>query len=329
MNRVKPIRFSEDTEFEKIEEIKEDDLDSQKEDLNLEKKEFELEKSRTFFYSGFAFISLLFITILISTLYDVVTKFEEILEFNSILGWIFIASASLIFILILKFIKNQLKSLKSLKSSREFQKRAIKLQETPSKDVVKFAKDIFREYQKRDELKPKIENLRDRLNSSILYDEVLELISEELIGELDKKSDRVISKYSQRATLATAVSPIAIVDILIIFWLNFKMVVEIAQIYGFKPTLFGNLVLFKQVLKNLIFAGGSELANDSISDIVGGSLLAKLSFGATQGVFNGVLTLRVGISAVDSVRVIPLKERETLFRKFFKVVSSSMKINLG
>ena len=64
-------------------------------------------------------------------------------------------------------------------------------------------------------------------------------------------------------------------------------------------------VLLKRFLTALLWAGGSELALDMASDVIGSELTAKLSARAGQGMIAGLLVARIGNLAQQQLRPLP------------------------
>ncbi len=280
-------------------------------------------KNQTKFYSFFTFIILVFITVLLGSFFDVYLKFKEIFSFNQTFAIIYVSFISLIFLMVFKFIFTQRGGLKKLKKVDNFKLRGQQNLKKPSKESVFYFKDILKEYENSPDEKVRngVLELRNRLKSSILYEELLPLLNEHLMKPLDEKAEKLILKYSRNSAIITAISPIAIVDILILFWQNYKLSIEIAKIYGFKPTFFSNLIIFKKVIENLIFAGVSEGVSESVTS----SLLTKLSYSISQGIVNGVLTIRVGLATMKLCRPVPFTKEENFFTKLFNLMLSSVK----
>lgn len=136
-------------------------------------------------------------------------------------------------------------------------------------------------------------------------DELVQLYSRMVLTEVDQKALNEIAKFSTESVVLIALSPIAIVDMAIILWRNFKLIDKIAGIYGIKLGYWSRIRLIKHVLVNIAYAGASELVADFGTDLLGADMLGKLSGRLAQGVGAGMLTARLGLKTMKLCRPIP------------------------
>ncbi len=81
------------------------------------------------------------------------------------------------------------------------------------------------------------------------------------------------------------------------------MVDQLAKVYGVELGYWSRIKLFKAVLLNMALAGASELAVDASVDLF--SMDLADAFLPVQGRGVGILTARLGIKAVWSLRPLP------------------------
>ena len=144
------------------------------------------------------------------------------------------------------------------------------------------------------------------LDLSTLNDaEVMQLYSRNVLSQVDQKALAEVAKFSTESVVLMALSPIAIVDMLIMLWRNLRLVNKIAALYGLKLGYWSRVKLIKQVVINMAYAGASELVTDLGADLLGAELLGKLSARMAQGLGAGMLTARLGIKAMYMCRPIP------------------------
>lgn len=136
-------------------------------------------------------------------------------------------------------------------------------------------------------------------------DELLNLYSRVVLTDVDQKALAEIAKYSTESVVLIALSPVAIVDMAIILWRNFRLIDKIAGIYGLKMGYWARIRLIKHVLVNMVYAGASELIADFGTDLVGADMLGKLSGRLAQGLGAGMLTARLGLKTMSLCRPIP------------------------
>jgi len=136
-------------------------------------------------------------------------------------------------------------------------------------------------------------------------EEQLQLFERFVLAELDKQAQQLIYRAATDTSLAVAISPFALADMLLVLWRSSRMVREVAQLYGAGIGQLRSLVLLKRFLTALLWAGGSELALDMASDVIGSELTAKLSARAGQGIIAGLLVARLGNLAQQQLRPLP------------------------
>jgi putative membrane protein len=60
---------------------------------------------------------------------------------------------------------------------------------------------------------------------------------------------------------------------------------------------------------HIVLTGGIALGDDVLHQVVGHGLTARLSAKLGEGIFNGALTARIGIAAIDVCRPLPYVEQ--------------------
>ena len=135
--------------------------------------------------------------------------------------------------------------------------------------------------------------------------EAIAHLEQTFLVPLDQEALRRVSKYSVQTGIVVAASPWASVDMLLALWRSMKMIDEVGQVYGMRPSLTNRYKLLQQVLRYLALIGVSEVAIDEMLQEFGTSSLAGIT-GARlgQGVGAGVYTARIGLAAVKSCRPI-------------------------
>ncbi|GLX83211.1 YcjF family protein [Thalassotalea eurytherma] len=138
--------------------------------------------------------------------------------------------------------------------------------------------------------------------------EIVQLFNKQVMSVVDQKAMSEIAKHSSETMLMVAISPIAFVDMLIVFWRNVTMIDRVAGLYGIKLGYWSRIKLIREVLKTMIFAGATEIIADVSTEMVGADLLGKLSGRAAQGLASGMLTARLGIRTVHLCRPLPFNQ---------------------
>lgn len=146
-----------------------------------------------------------------------------------------------------------------------------------------------------------IENLPDYANDQ----EVVTHIDQHFLKPLDEVAMKRISNYSLQTGMAVALSPWATLDMAISLWRNLKMIDEVGQLYGVRPSLRNRYKLLKRVITQLAFVGASEVAIDQLSNEFGTTTVMGMAGGRlAQGVGVGIYTAKIGIAAMEVSRPI-------------------------
>lgn len=153
---------------------------------------------------------------------------------------------------------------------------------------------------------------REQLNPAYSADEVFLLFSQIVLQPLDQQAKTLIQANATETTVMVAISPVALVDMLLIAWRNLRLLKRIAQLYGVELGYFSRLRLLKMVLFNIAFAGATELIQEVGMDWLSQDITAKFSARAAQGIGVGLLTARLGIKAVEFCRPIAFRHNEKL-----------------
>ena len=86
---------------------------------------------------------------------------------------------------------------------------------------------------------------------------------------------------------------------------NLRLLRKLAALYGGRPGFFGLLRLAQLVLTHMVATGGVALTDDLLGQFLGQDLLRRLSRRLGEGAFNGALTARIGIAAIEVIRPLP------------------------
>lgn len=174
----------------------------------------------------------------------------------------------------------------------------------------KVAARVVRLYADREELRWQLSELRDHQNDINDPGDLLKIVDRDLMTALDDDVRKVIMRSSRRVSMVTALSPIVLIDVIFVFFESLRMLRSIAAIYGGRPGYLGGLRLGRMVLTNLIAAGGIALTDDLLGQFLGQDLVRRVSRKLGEGLFNGALTARIGVAAVELIRPIPNLESE-------------------
>jgi putative membrane protein len=171
--------------------------------------------------------------------------------------------------------------------------------------AVALSERLARFYGGRAELRWGAERLAEQRDGLLDADAIVILTERELLGPLDAEARREIEAASRVVAAATAVIPLALVDVLAALSQNIRMVRRIADVYGAHSGFFGSWRLLRSVATHLLATGLVSVGDDLIGSVAGGHALGRVSRRFGEGVVNGALTARVGIAAMDVCRPLP------------------------
>ena len=140
--------------------------------------------------------------------------------------------------------------------------------------------------------------------------DLIDIAERELMGPLDDRVARDIADAAKRVSVVTAISPRAIVDLLFVAAQSVRLVRRIAETYGGRPGSLGFLRILRSVVAHLAITGGMAMGDSILQQVLGHGLAARLSARLGEGVLNGLLTARVGLSAMAVCRPMPYGARK-------------------
>ncbi len=147
-------------------------------------------------------------------------------------------------------------------------------------------------------------NWQQHLQPEYNAEEVLQLYSRTVLSQVDKRAINEIAKFSTESVVLVALSPVALIDMLIMLWRNLRMIDKVAGLYGLKLGYWSRIKLIKQVFVNMVYAGASEMLTDVGADMLGADILGKMSGRLAQGLGAGMLTARLGLRVLKLARPI-------------------------
>lgn len=176
--------------------------------------------------------------------------------------------------------------------------------------AVDVAARLKRLYSGRKDLAWGLARLAEHEHDIMNADELLRLAERTLIAPLDPIARGIVAASAKRVSVVTAVSPNAVVDMLFVASENLRMLRRLATLYGARPGTLSLLKLARMVVTHIVLTGGIALGDDVIQQVIGHGLTAKLSARLGEGLFNGALTTRIGIAAIDVCRPLPYIEQQ-------------------
>ena len=141
--------------------------------------------------------------------------------------------------------------------------------------------------------------------------EVITHIDDVFLKPLDAEALKRVTSFSYKTGLTVALSPWVALDMALSLWSNIKMIDEIGQIYGVRPSLVNRVSMLKSIIGHLALTGASEFASDQIVDQLGGTPLASLfSVRLSQGLGVGLYSAKIGLATIAVSRPMEFVENK-------------------
>ncbi len=135
--------------------------------------------------------------------------------------------------------------------------------------------------------------------------DLIDIAERTLVAPLDARASAAIAGAAKRVSVVTTVAPRAIVDVVFVLIQAVRLIRAISEIYGGRPGLLGFLKLARSVGAHLAITGGMAAGDTLLQQVVGHGIAAKISARLGEGVLNGLLTARIGVSAMAVCRPMP------------------------
>ncbi|GAB0055832.1 hypothetical protein SIID45300_00129 [Candidatus Magnetaquicoccaceae bacterium FCR-1] len=222
--------------------------------------------------------------------------------------------SGLVGVLISVLISALLRELRGLKAIRAQDGQRAEAARLMAEDGFGNAQPLLRrlvdQHAERPELRDALEAFR-ALNQAHLGDrEALTLFSQRALKPLDEAALRIIGKHAASAAFLAVLSPLALLDALLFFWRNLRMMREIAQVYGLRPGPAGTFVLMRHVAEGMLAAGSGDVLAKSAAEALGDTLTGAALAGAGQAATNALFTARVGLRCLRLCRPIPFPKAD-------------------
>ena len=156
--------------------------------------------------------------------------------------------------------------------------------------------------------------------------ELIRLADRELVAPLDAEARRIVLKTSKRVATVTALLPVMWITMAFVAITNIRMFRALAGVYGGRPGTLGALRLAKLIVGHIVATGGVAMTDDLLGQFLGQDVLRRLSRRLGEGAFNGALTVRLGVAAIEVTRPLPFLDAKPIrVREIFGELFSSLK----
>lgn len=248
------------------------------------------------------------------------------LERQDWVGWVAFALMSLIALSGAVLLIKELWGFRRLARLARLRKTIRTLEPQDSKREREAVRMLASHYAGRSDLKWGLQRLSEHSGDVLAPGELIRLADRELLAPLDGEARRVILKSAKRVATVTALSPIMWIAMAYVLVENVRMFRAIATLYGGRPGVLGALRLGKLVVTHIIATGGLAMTDDLLGQFLGQDALRRLSRRLGEGAFNGALTARLGVAAIEVTRPAPFLDAEPVrVREIFSELMRSLR----
>ena len=149
------------------------------------------------------------------------------------------------------------------------------------------------------------DQLRDLAQDIVDGRDLIDIAERTLVHPLDLEVRQEIASAAKRVSMVTAIAPRAIIDVVFVVAQAIRLIRRISMIYGGRPGFLGFLKLLRSIGAHIAITGGMAAGDSIVQQFLGHGIAAKLSARLGEGVLNGLLTARVGLSAMAVCRPMP------------------------
>jgi putative membrane protein len=160
-------------------------------------------------------------------------------------------------------------------------------------------------YGGRRELAWGVRRFRDHVRDVHDPGELLTLADREILVPLDADARRIVTRSAKRVATVTALSPMVLIGVTYVLIENLRLLRTLATLYGARPGFLGVMKLARMVFTHIVATGGIAMTDDLLGQFLGQDILRRLSRRLGEGAFNGALTARIGVTAMQVIRPLP------------------------
>ncbi len=256
------------------------------------------------------------------------TRFVSVaLERNDWVGWTSFALMSVIAVCGIVLLLRELwgfRSLARLSRLRKLVKDAITAND-PKRERTAVSL-LARHYRGRADMKWGLARLSEHADDVLAPGDLMRIAEREMLAPLDQQARGIILKSAKRVATVTALSPIMWIAMGYVLVENVRMFRALAGTYGGRPGALGALRLGRLVVTHIVATGGVALTDDLLGQFLGQDALRRLSRRLGEGAFNGALTARLGVAAIEVTRPLPFLDSEPVrVREIFQELYRSLK----
>jgi putative membrane protein len=132
--------------------------------------------------------------------------------------------------------------------------------------------------------------------------EQVEILKQTVVRPLDRRAEAAVRKAALRAFGITALSPTALTDAAFFLAVSLRMLREIAEVYGLRPTAASTAHLLRRLIREAGTLGAIDLVSAGLMQHLGAGAAERLSSAAGESLYAAQRMARLGIAVMQLVR---------------------------
>lgn len=231
---------------------------------------------------------------------------EDLFARSATLGWIGIGLAGVAIVALLALALREMRAIFRQRHIAKLHAALARARETDDRDAARAgAAELLSLYAARPDTARARALVKDLTREIVDGRDLIDIAERNLMSPLDAEAISEIATAAKRVSMVTAISPRALVDVIFVAAQAVRLLRRISEIYGGRPGFLGFVRLARSVGAHLAITGGMAIGDSLIQQVVGHGIAARLSARLGEGVLNGMLTTRIGLSAMAVCRPMP------------------------
>lgn len=231
---------------------------------------------------------------------------REAFSRNDWLGWTVSALVALLLVAVLGMALREWIAIRGIKQVTRMREEAqAAIEDGNSAKLRASAQTLFKHFSDNTQTAAGRAKLQELTGEIVDSEDFYALHERELLDTLDQTAIATISAAAKRVSIVTAVSPRALVDVGYVLYENVRLIRVMAELYGGRAGGLGTLALARKVVTHLAITGAISVGEGLMQQFLGQGLAARISTRLGEGVFNGLMTARLGIAAMEVCRPAP------------------------
>ena len=232
-------------------------------------------------------------------------------NFSTGVGWTATAAVAVGIFALVAIIVHEMRSYLALKNVEINQRKlATRREDMRASDAHETIRDVIKEIPRDRESTAAIEAFQRKVQRHHSPAQQIELLTETVMMPLDRRAESIVRRASVRAFGIVAISPTALIDVLLFVACSIRMVREIAANYGHRPTALATAHLLRRLVVEAGKLGVVDLAGVALMQHIGGAVAERVATSAAESLYATQRMARLGLVAMNLCRPIPFRQNE-------------------